>query len=101
MRTNLLPHNKEAYEKVMKAFEMTNRTCVVQPTGTGKSYLMSAISEGYKRVLVSLRCLSQKRLYKKSLSIFSSESPPTSVPLSMTPVHASSASSWAFCPSLR
>ena len=29
MRTNLLPHNKTAYKKVMKAFETTDKTCVI------------------------------------------------------------------------
>lgn len=52
MRTSLLPHNKNAYKKVVNAFETTNRTCVVHPTGTGKSYLIAAVSELFKNVLV-------------------------------------------------
>lgn len=52
MRTQLLSHNKIAYRKVMKAFETSDRTCVVHPTGTGKSYLIAAVSESYKRVLI-------------------------------------------------
>ena len=52
MRTQLLNHNKSAYEKVIKAFKNTNRTCVVHPTGTGKSYLIAAVSENYKNVLI-------------------------------------------------
>ena len=40
MRTQLLQHNKTAYHKVMKALETADRTCVVHPTGTGKSYLI-------------------------------------------------------------
>lgn len=52
MRTQLLNHNKSAYEKVIKAFKTTNRTCVVHPTGTGKSYLIAAVSENYKNVLI-------------------------------------------------
>jgi superfamily II DNA or RNA helicase len=52
MRTQLLPHNKAAYQKVVKAFEAADRTCVVHPTGTGKSYLMAAVSESYKNVLI-------------------------------------------------
>lgn len=35
----ILPHNKEAYKKVKEAFKTSNRTCVIQPTGTGKSYI--------------------------------------------------------------
>jgi len=50
MRTILLPHNKTAYQKVMRAFETADRTCVVHPTGTGKSYLIAAVSESFKNV---------------------------------------------------
>jgi len=32
-------HNKEAYEAVKRSFSHANRTCVVMPTGTGKSYV--------------------------------------------------------------
>ena len=52
MRTQLLPHNQVAYKKVMDAFENSDRTCVCHPTGTGKSYLIAAVSEGMKRVLI-------------------------------------------------
>lgn len=52
MRTQLYKHNKTAYQKVMKAFESTDRTCVVHPTGTGKSFLIAAISESFKKVLI-------------------------------------------------
>ena len=52
MKTKLLPHNQSAYQKVMKALETSDRTCVVHPTGTGKSYLIAAVSESYKKVLI-------------------------------------------------
>lgn len=52
MRTQLLPHNKTAYEKVTKVLAVSDRTCVVHPTGTGKSYLIAAVSEGYNKVLI-------------------------------------------------
>lgn len=52
MRTILLTHNKTACQKVMKAFETSDRTCVIHPTGTGKSYLIAAVSESFKRVLI-------------------------------------------------
>ena len=52
MRTQLLTHNKIAYNKVIKAFESSDKTCVVHPTGTGKSFLIAAVSEGYTRVLI-------------------------------------------------
>lgn len=35
----IYPHNKQAYEKVCTAFETSNRTCVIHPTGTGKMYI--------------------------------------------------------------
>ena len=52
MRTQLYAHNKTAYQKVMKALETSDRTCVVHPTGTGKSYLIAAVSESYQKVLI-------------------------------------------------
>lgn len=36
---DLLPHNKTAYENVVAHLEKSDRTCVVHPTGTGKSYI--------------------------------------------------------------
>ena len=36
----LFEHNRKAYEAVKKEFsEGVQRTCVVHPTGTGKSYI--------------------------------------------------------------
>jgi len=52
MRTQLYDHNRTAYRKVMAALEKSDRTCVVHPTGTGKSFLIAAVSESYKRVLI-------------------------------------------------
>lgn len=52
MRTQLYSHNKTAYQKVMAALETSDRTCVVHPTGTGKSYLIAAVSENFKKVLI-------------------------------------------------
>ena len=39
MDIKLYDHNKEAYEKVRKHFENSNKTCVIHPTGTGKSFI--------------------------------------------------------------
>jgi superfamily II DNA or RNA helicase len=52
MRTNLLPHNRLAYQMVMQSLSQNDRTCIVHPTGTGKSYLTAAVSEKYKRILI-------------------------------------------------
>lgn len=35
----LYKHNKKAYEQVQKHLEKSNRTCVIHPTGTGKSFI--------------------------------------------------------------
>ena len=52
MRTQLYIYNKTAYRKVMAALEAGDRTCVVHPTGTGKSYLIAAVSESFRKVLI-------------------------------------------------
>lgn len=52
MRTQLYSHNKAAYQKVMRSLETADRACVVHPTGTGKSYLIAAVSENFKKVLI-------------------------------------------------
>lgn len=35
----LYEHNKQAYENVLENFKTSNKTCVIQPTGTGKSFI--------------------------------------------------------------
>ena len=52
MRLILKDHNKTAYKKVMAAFEKDRMTCVCHPTGTGKSYIVAAVTEHFKRVLI-------------------------------------------------
>ena len=52
MVTDLKPYNLIAYKKVMKAFETSNRTCVCHPTGTGKSYIVAAVTESFEKVLI-------------------------------------------------
>lgn len=49
----LYAHNRKAYEAVMAAFgEGKQRACIVHATGTGKSYIIGALSEQFERVLV-------------------------------------------------
>lgn len=49
----LYAHNRKAYEAVMAAFgEGKQRACIVHATGTGKSYVIGALSEQFERVLV-------------------------------------------------
>lgn len=49
----LYAHNRKAYEAVMAAFgEGKQRVCIVHATGTGKSYVIGALSEQFNRVLV-------------------------------------------------
>lgn len=53
MRTQLHPHNRAVYDRVMAAFDSGQRmTCVCHPTGTGKSYIIAAVSEHFSRVLI-------------------------------------------------
>ena len=47
MGVDLLEHNQEAYEKVKEIFKTNNKTCIVQPTGSGKSYLILKLIEDY------------------------------------------------------
>lgn len=44
---DLLPHNRRAYEAVEEALETSSRTCVIHPTGTGKSYIAMAYIEAH------------------------------------------------------
>ena len=45
---DLYEHNKESYEKIMEMFKTENRATVIQPTGTGKSFLMLKLIEDYQ-----------------------------------------------------
>ncbi len=47
MKVDLLEHNREAYKKIVKIFESSNKTCVVQPTGSGKTYIILKLIEDY------------------------------------------------------
>lgn len=47
MPVDLLQHNKKTYEKIKNIFQTESKTCVVQPTGTGKSYLIMKLIEDY------------------------------------------------------
>ena len=44
---DLLPHNKAAYEAVLEALKTSSRTCVIHPTGTGKSFIAMAYVEAH------------------------------------------------------
>lgn len=52
MRVILKSHNDVAYKKVMATFKHSNRTCVCHPTGTGKSYIVAAVTEHFDKVLI-------------------------------------------------
>ncbi|MBR2760180.1 MAG: DEAD/DEAH box helicase family protein [Solobacterium sp.] len=45
---DLLPHNRKAYDAVVEHLKTSNRTCVVNPTGTGKSYIALQLIEDNK-----------------------------------------------------
>ena len=47
------PHNRDAYKRVRDSFERGNRTCAVEPTGCGKSYVALQLIKDFskKRIL--------------------------------------------------
>ena len=47
LENDLKPHNKETYEKVKSILQTNNKTCVIQPTGSGKSYIILKLIEDY------------------------------------------------------
>lgn len=47
MTIDLYPHNQRAYELVKREWESNNRACVVQPTGTGKSFVILKLLSDY------------------------------------------------------
>ena len=50
---SLHEHNREAYQKVMQHFnEGHQKACVVHATGTGKSMIITAVSDHFERVLI-------------------------------------------------
>ena len=49
---DLYQHNKLAYRDVMESFRYNDRVCIIHPTGTGKSYIISAVCSNFKKVLI-------------------------------------------------
>ena len=46
-------HNREAYQKVMQHFnEGHQKACIEHPTASGKSYVITAVSDNFRRVLI-------------------------------------------------
>lgn len=39
----LYPHNQTAYDKLCEMLEVSDRACVVQPTGTGKFVIIAKL----------------------------------------------------------
>lgn len=52
MKYKLLPHNQAAYESVMAHLKTSRRAAVIQPCGTGKSFLGGAVASHFKKVYV-------------------------------------------------
>lgn len=44
---DLKPHNKDTYEKIKNSLQSNNKTCAIQPTGSGKSFLILKLIEDY------------------------------------------------------
>ena len=47
LENDLKPHNKEIYGKLKDILQTNNKTCIIQPTGSGKSYLILKLIEDY------------------------------------------------------
>lgn len=47
LENDLKPHNKETYGKLKDILQSNNKTCIIQPTGSGKSYLILTLIEDY------------------------------------------------------
>lgn len=43
----LKPHNKDTYKKMQDILKTDNKTCIIQPTGSGKSFLILKLIEDY------------------------------------------------------
>ena len=50
----LLPHNNEAYLKVIEHFKDNNRAAVVHATGTGKSYIIASVADKFPGKVIVL-----------------------------------------------
>lgn len=44
---NLYKHNEETNAKLKNVLQLNNKTCIIQPTGSGKSYLILKLIEDY------------------------------------------------------
>lgn len=51
MSVDLFRHNEESYENIKEQFKTNNRTCVIQPTGSGKSFLILKLIEDYMALI--------------------------------------------------
>lgn len=47
LENDLKPYNKETYGKLKDILQTNNKTCIIQPTGSGKSYLILKLIENY------------------------------------------------------
>lgn len=47
LENDLKPHNKDTYKKMQEILKTNNKTCIIQPTGSGKSYLILRLIEDY------------------------------------------------------
>ena len=45
MSIKLMPHNQQAYTKVKEMLKKENKAAIIQPTGTGKSYIALKLIE--------------------------------------------------------
>lgn len=74
MSINLLRHNRDAYKAVMEQFNKgVKRTCVIHPTGTGKSYIAMKYIEDHpeEKILFITSYLTTLSLFAADLKKFS------------------------------
>lgn len=71
LENDLKPHNKETYVKLKEILITNNMTCIIQPTGSGKSFLILKLIEDYSRhnrdiIVIEPQKYIFKHLQKKS-----------------------------------
>lgn len=68
---NVYKHNEEAYNKVVESFKTEDRVCVVQPTGTGKSYIaLQLIKDNLDKKIMYITSLKPNMIeFKEKLEV--------------------------------
>lgn len=73
MSIKLKKHNEETYEKIQEGFKRSKKVAVIQPTGTGKSFLALKLLEDNKEKKAIYLAPSNAILHNVKKNIFESE----------------------------